>query len=157
AMLAASLPSYRILIRWAYPALAASIVLLVVVFWFPTINGAHRWIRFGPAGLQPSEFAKVAFVLGLARYLMYRESYRRLWGLVAPLAFVLLPMLLVLKEPDLGTSLVFLPVLFVMLFAAGARRGHLAILTCLALAVLPLLWSQMSREQKSRVTALAEQ
>jgi cell division protein FtsW (lipid II flippase) len=157
AMLVASVPSYRILIRWSYIAFLGSLALLLVVYCFPPVNGAQRWIRFGPVGFQPSEFAKLAFVLGLARYLMYRDSYRQLWGLFVPLALVMVPLLLVLKEPDLGTALVFLPVLFVMLFAAGAQRRHLALLVAMAFAVLPLLWSQMSREQKSRVTALAEQ
>jgi cell division protein FtsW (lipid II flippase) len=69
----------------------------------------------------------------------------------------MVPLVLILREPDLGTALVFLPVLFGMLFAAGARGRHLALVAAIALAVLPLLWSQMSREQKSRVTALAEQ
>jgi rod shape determining protein RodA len=96
-------------------------------------------------------------VLGLARYLMYRDSYRRVSGLLVPLAVALVPVLLVLKEPDLGTALVFLPVLFVMLLAAGARPAHLAVMVVVAVATLPVLWSQMSREQKSRVTALAEQ
>jgi rod shape determining protein RodA len=157
AMLAATVGSYRVLARWSYAAFFLSLVLLVAVFWFPTINGTHRWVRFGAAGMQPSEFAKLAFVLGLARYLMYRDSYRQLRGLLVPLALVMVPVVLILKEPDLGTALAFLPVLFVMLFAAGARRRHLALVVALAVAVLPLLWSQMSREQKSRVTALAEQ
>jgi cell division protein FtsW (lipid II flippase) len=157
AMLGATVPSYRWLARYSYAAFALALGLLVVVFWFPTVNGAHRWIRLGPVGLQPSEFAKLAFVLALARYLMYRESYRQLWGLAGPLVIALAPLLLILKEPDLGTSLVFLPVLFSMLFAAGARRNHLALVAAVALSLLPLLWSQMSREQKSRVTALAEQ
>ncbi len=157
AMLLATVPSYRILARWSYAAFFASLVLLVAVYFFAPVNGAQRWIRFGPVGLQPSEFAKLAFVLGLARYLMYRDSYRHLSGLLVPLALVMVPLLLILKEPDLGTALVFLPVLFVMLFAAGARRRHLALLVVVALAVMPLLWSQMSREQKSRITALAEQ
>ncbi len=157
AMFVAAVPSYRILTRYCYAALSVSLVLLVAVYWFPPVNGAQRWIRFGPVGLQPSELAKLAFVLALARYLMYRESYRRLWGLLMPLVMVMVPLLLVLKEPDLGTALVFLPVLFVMLYAAGARRQHLAFLTLVAVAVLPLLWGQMSREQKSRITALAQQ
>ncbi len=157
AMLLASVPSYRVLARWSYAAFVASLVLLVAVYWFPAVNGAQRWIRFGPVGLQPSEFAKLAFVLGLARYLMYRDSYRRVGGLLVPLALVMAPLVLILKEPDLGTSLVFLPVLFTMLFAAGARRRHLALLVVVAVAVLPLVASQMSREQKSRITALAEQ
>ena len=107
--------------------------------------------------MQPSEFAKLAFVLGLSRYLMHRDSYRRLSGLLLPLAIVMVPLLLVLKEPNLGTALVFLPVLFVMLYAASARRGHLALLVVAAVAVTPLAWSEMSREQKSHITALAEQ
>ena len=119
AMFAATLPSYRLLARWSYAAFFASLVLLAAVYLFPPINGAQRWIRFGPIGLQPSEFAKLAFVLGLARYLMYRHSYRELPGLLAPLTIVLVPLVLVLKEPDLGTALVFLPVLFMMLFAAA--------------------------------------
>src|SRR6185295_16733530 len=120
-------------------------------------NGAHRWLRLGFISLQPSEFAKLAFVLALARYLMYRENYRQLTGLFAPLALVLVPVLLILKEPDLGTSLIFIPVLFVMLFAAGARLPHMALVVFAAMALTPLLWSQMSREQRSRITALTEQ
>jgi cell division protein FtsW (lipid II flippase) len=157
AMFAITLPSYQMLARWSYAAFALSIVLLAVVYWFPPVNGAQRWLRFGPVGMQPSEFAKTAFVLALARYLMHRESYRALPGLLIPLALVMVPLVLILREPDLGTALVFLPVLFVMLFVAGARRRHLALLVVTALAVLPLLWTQMSREQKSRITALAEQ
>jgi cell division protein FtsW (lipid II flippase) len=157
AMFAATLPSYRLLARWSYAAFFASLVLLAAVYLFPPINGAQRWIRFGPVGLQPSEFAKLAFVLGLARYLMYRRSYRELPGLLAPLAIVLVPLVLVLKEPDLGTALVFLPVLFMMLFAAGARPRHLVLVMLAGTALMPVLWSQMSREQRSRITALAEQ
>jgi cell division protein FtsW (lipid II flippase) len=101
--------------------------------------------------------AKVIFVLALARYLMYRDNYRRLRGLLAPLAITLLPVLLILKEPDLGTSLVFLPVFFVMLFAAGAKRSDLACVALAGLLVLPLLWTQMNLDQKSRITSLFDQ
>ncbi len=139
------------------PRSALSLVLLAAVYAFPPVNGAQRWIRWGLLGIQPSEFAKPAFVLALARYLMHRDSYRRLAGLAVPLVLVFVPMLLVLKEPDLGTALVFVPVLFVMLFAAGAHWQHLALLVCAALLLSPIVWSQMSREQRSRITALAEQ
>jgi cell division protein FtsW (lipid II flippase) len=78
-------------------------------------------------------------------------------SVLGPLAMATLPMLLILKQPDLGTSLVFLPVLFTMLFAAGARRRDLVRLFVAGLLLVPLLWSQMSHEQRSRVTALWEQ
>ena len=157
AMLAASVPSYRVLCRWSYVVFLASLGLLLVVFFFPPVNGAHRWIRFGPLGFQPSELAKIALVLALARYLMCRDNYRRFRGLLVPLGLTLLPVVLILREPDLGTALVLLPVMFVMLFVAGARRGDLVRLGLAGMVALPLLWTQMSREQKSRVTALLEQ
>jgi cell division protein FtsW (lipid II flippase) len=157
AMFAVSVPNYRVFCRLSYAVFALSLLLLVAVYFFPAVNQAHRWIRVGPLGLQPSEFAKLAFVLALARYLMYRENYRRLRGLVVPLALTTLPVLLILKEPNLGTAAVFLPVLLVMLFAAGARRGDLLKVALLGVLLMPLLWTQMSREQKSRVTALFEQ
>lgn len=157
AMLLASLPSYRVLCRWSYAVFGVSLALLAVVYFFEPVNGARRWIRFAGVGFQPSEFAKIACVLALARYLMYRDNHRRLPGLVAPLALTLAPVALILREPDLGTSMVFLPVLFVMLFAAGARRIDLAKLAAAGLLLLPVLWTQMSIEQQSRVTSLFQQ
>jgi len=157
AMLAASTVNYRILCRYSYAIFLLALALLLVVYFFPAINNAHRWIRLGPVSLQPSEFAKVAFVLALARYLMYRENYRRLRGLLVPLAITTLPVLLILREPDLGTAAVFLPVLFLMLFVAGAKRSDLAILVVIALLLLPMFWTQMSREQRSRITSLVRQ
>ena len=80
-MLLVTIPNYRVLCRFSYALFLLAIVLLVAVYFCPPINNAHRWIRLGPVGLQPSELAKVAFVLALARYLMYRDNYRRLRGL----------------------------------------------------------------------------
>ena len=152
-----TLPSYRVLSRGSWALFALAVGLLVLVYAFPAINGARRWLRVGAIGVQPSEFAKVAWVLAMARYLMYRENHRRLVGVLWPLALTLLPVLLILREPDLGTALVFLPVLFVMLAVAGASRRDLVGLVLAGLLVLPLLWSQMSHEQKSRVTGLFRQ
>jgi rod shape determining protein RodA len=157
AMLLLSIPQYQAICRFSYVLFLVALGLLAAVYCFPPINRAHRWIHLGPVGLQPSELAKIAFVLALARYLMYRDNYRRLRGLLAPLALTLVPVLLILKEPDLGTSLVFLPVFFVMLFAAGAKRSDLACVVLAGVMVLPLLWTQMSLEQKSRITALFDQ
>jgi len=157
AMLLVSIPNYRILCRFSYAIFLLSLLSLMAVYFFPMRNNSHRWILLGPISVQPSEFAKVAYVLALAQYLMYRENYRRLRGLVVPLAITMLPVLLILREPDLGTASVFLPVLFVMLFAAGAKHLDLAIVLAIGLLVLPLLWTHMSTEQQSRVTALFDQ
>ncbi len=157
AMLAATIPSYRVLSRWSYAALGVALILLLVVYLFPPVNGARRWLRVGGIGLQPSELAKVAWILAMARYLMYRENYRRLVGVLWPLLLTLVPVLLILREPDLGTALVFLPVLLVMLAVAGARRGDLVGLVVAGLLAAPLLWTQMSHEQQSRVTSLFRQ
>ena len=157
AMLLAAIPGYRLAGRWSAAAFAFALALLVGVYFFSPINGAHRWIRIGGLGFQPSEFAKIAVVLALARHLADRDVTARFQNLPAPLAIALVPVWLVLKEPDLGTSLVFLPVLFAMLYAAGARLPHLLALALCGLLALPALWGQMSRDQRSRVTALWQQ
>ena len=157
AMLIAVLIPYRRL-RWiSYPLFAVSLVLLIVVYLMPAKNGAHRWIPLGIMNLQPSEVAKLTFILALAHYLMFRKNYRRLTGLIVPFVLTLIPVGLILREPDLGTSLVFLPVLFAMLFAAGARPRHLALVMLFGAAVLPALWLGMSAEQQSRVVTLFTQ
>jgi len=157
AMLAAAIPSYRVLSRWSYPIFAAAVVLLVLVYFTPPVHGARRWLRFGLVGVQPSELAKIALVLGLARYLMDGERFRRVSALWVPLGMTLLTVLLVLGEPDLGTAMLFLPVFLVMLLAGGTPRKVLAGLALAGILALPLLWTGMSREQKSRVTALFNQ
>jgi len=126
--------------RAAYPLFAVSLGLLVLVFFLPAVRNSHRWIDLKVVRVQPSELAKLSFVLMLAWYLRYRENYRRLSGLLVPLALTLVPMLLVLREPDLGTSLLFLPGLFFMLFLAGAKWRHLlaALGVAAALILLPV-------------------
>ena len=103
-------------------------------------NGAFNWIDFGPFSLQPSELMKVAFVMVMARYLRWRSNYRTAAGLLPPFLLAAGPMLLILKQPDLGTALIFIPTLFAMLFAAGAKLKHLLGVAGLALACAPLMW-----------------
>ncbi|MFZ5829659.1 MAG: FtsW/RodA/SpoVE family cell cycle protein [Planctomycetota bacterium] len=148
---------YRRWRRWAYVAYAVGLGLLVVVYFFPAIKGAHRWIRVGPVGFQPSEFVKLAFVVAMARYLMYRDNFRRLRGLLPPLVLAFVPLILILREPDLGMSLVFVPVLFAMLLVAGARATDLGVLLLLGLCLTPVVWSQMTGEQRSRIASLFDQ
>ena len=88
--------------------------------------------------IQPSEITKITYILALAWYLRHRENYRTLKGLIGPFALTLLPMILILLEPDLGTVLLFLPMLFIVLYAAGARIKHLLTIILVALILLVL-------------------
>lgn len=156
-LLFVNLFNYRLLARFSLPIFCVAVVLLCVVYLFRPINGARRWIPLGFMSFQPSEVAKLAYIIALASYLRFRENYRRMSGLAAPFAMTLLPMALIYKEPNLGTCLLFLPVLFAMLFAAGARPRHLIAVVLLGTCLSPVVWMGMSREQQSRVMAMVLQ
>jgi cell division protein FtsW (lipid II flippase) len=159
-------PSYQKIGWYAYPlyGLAIALLALLVLDRFvdvplvPVSRATRRWIRAGPLGIQPSEFMKVALILALARYLRFRHSYRRLRGLIPPLLLTLLPMVLILFQPDLGTLLMLLPVLLAMLFVAGARWRHLALVIVLGCATLPLFYLYgMKDYQRARIQVLFRQ
>jgi rod shape determining protein RodA len=123
------LVDYRIFSRWAPFFYWASIVTLVLVL-IPGIGsvrfGARRWMDFGLFQFQPSEFAKLAVILALAQFLSRPEEVlRRPWVLSKALGLVLLPFVLIMKEPDLGSALVLLPIGFAMAYAAGVNRRKL--------------------------------
>src|SRR5215813_6406097 len=129
-MLAVSRLDYRLLNNAyvVYGLLGITAVLLIVVLGFPAINGAKRWIRFGGFSFQPSEIAKVAIPVFLAYFLTKRENE------IADLRRTLLPCLavlgivglLVLRGPDLGTTIVLCAIFSVVYFSAGAKLQHLA-------------------------------
>jgi cell division protein FtsW (lipid II flippase) len=83
-MFAATIIPYRSLRGLSYPAFAATLILLVVVFFMPARNGARAWIPLGLMDFQPSELAKLTYMMSLAHYLMHRENYRKLVGLLVP-------------------------------------------------------------------------
>jgi len=123
----------------------------------PDIRGAHRWIVLPGFQLQPSEIMKVAYILGLAWYLRQGDQCRTFKGLCWPLAGSAVPLVLILLEPDLGTVLLILPVLFAMLFLAGARVRHLALIAAMGVALAPLFWLKMRPYQRLRITAVVLQ
>lgn len=115
-------------------------------------HGARRWIPLGPLNLQPSEFMKIGLVLGLARFLMYRENLARWRGLLGPFLLTVIPMGLVLLQPDLGTALVFLPVFLAMVLVAGARPAHLMAAILLAAACVPIAYEGLLHDyQRKRI------
>jgi len=122
----------------AYVLYGVGVMFLVVVL----ISGkdgssAARWIAVGPFHFQPSELAKLTTVLGLAKLISdNNREIGRTWLTVLALVLAGLPMLLVLVEPDLGTSLVFPVLLFCLLAWAGMPASHLLILLCPVAAVM---------------------
>ena len=108
--------NYRTLLRWSWVSYLGALVLLVAVLAHGTSQmGAQRWVF----GVQPSELSKLAVILFVAWFLGRRESSRDVVAYVATLAVVAVPMLLVLRQPDLGTALIFVPTVLAMLFAAN--------------------------------------
>ena len=133
--------NYAKLGRLAAPFYILSLLLILYTLVFvQQINGASNWIRLGPLSLQPAELMKVSFIMLLARYLRFRENYRTLRGLVPPLLLAGVPMLLILKQPDLGTALVFIPTTAAMLFVAGAKLRHFLSFGIVGLVLAPMLW-----------------
>jgi cell division protein FtsW len=123
-----------------FPAMIATAVMLLGVFAWRSMNGAHRWLHLGPASLQPSELAKPMIVLFLAWFLQTRihqiDDIKQtiLPAVIPPLVYIAL----ILKEPDLGTALVCAAVLMLMLFLAGLPMRWIAV--ALACAAPVMYW-----------------
>ena len=119
---------YHTLARWSVIAYWGAIMLLVLVLFLGTIRfGARRWFDIGGFfSLQPSEFAKLAFILAQANFLSRPiEELRLAFTFWRSLGLMLLPFVLILKEPDLGSALVLVPTGLVMLYVAGTPRRYL--------------------------------
>jgi rod shape determining protein RodA len=140
--------------RWAWTFYGVAILLIIytilpfthaekvshALFRVPLRGGAYAWINLGPMALQPAELMKVGFIMVLARYLRFRSNYRTFGGLMAPFALALVPLALIMKQPDLGTALTFIPTLFAMLFVAGAKLRHLFAIVGIGILIAPILW-----------------
>lgn len=121
---------YQGLKKFTIPFAVISIVLLVLVlFVAKEVKGATRWINLGFFQLQPSEMGKLAVIMVIAHYCAeIKDGIKNfVVGIVFPLIFVVIICLLILREPDLGTTIVIFATALIMLFAAGARVFHLAI------------------------------
>jgi cell division protein FtsW len=123
--------------RIVYGLLGLTALMLLAVFAFPRINGAHRWIRFAGFSVQPSELSKLALAIFLAYFLEKRAGEEgSLWRTFVPcMAVTGLLAALVLKEPDLGTALMLAVVCVVMCFTAGVRLLHLGMAAAPGLVV----------------------
>lgn len=147
---------YRRIVDWRYLWYAGGIFLLLAVLAIGRGKSAGRWIQLGGFRMQPSELMKLILVVTLAGYIRYDKRHRSFRGLARPFAITLLPVLLIMKQPDLGTALLLIPLLLVMLYVAGAKRGHLGLVLAMGLGAGLLLYfvpGLMSGYQKNRVQA----
>ncbi|HPC35512.1 MAG TPA: rod shape-determining protein RodA [Candidatus Marinimicrobia bacterium] len=112
-------------------------LLLLPYFFGKSVSGTVRWITLGSAGFQPSEFMKIMVMLAIARFIA-STSYSNLdfKFVLIPTLLSLLPMAVVLKQPDLGTSIIYFGMLFPMLYWAGARLFHLFIIIAPVLSIV---------------------
>ncbi len=145
---------YRFYSDVAYICYAIALVLLFVVMGYGIItSGAQRWMRIGPLSFQPSEFVKISLILVLAKFFHrppMREGYS-LKNLPLPFFFLFLPMILILKQPDLGTAIILLLIFFSVLFFVKIRWSSLLIIGLTGAAILPILWSFLKDYQKRRI------
>ncbi|MCB9844621.1 MAG: FtsW/RodA/SpoVE family cell cycle protein [Phycisphaeraceae bacterium] len=164
AAIVVAVPHYRLIGWLSLPTMIVVLGLLVFLL-LPFVpasivsprNGTRGWINLRVFYFQPSELAKVAFVLVVAHYLRFRDEHRRLLGLI-PLALITaVPVGLIMLEPDWGTALLFLPSLVAMVLAAGARLRHLAIVMAAAMLAAPASWPILRPHQKARIVALVHQ
>ncbi|MPY76555.1 MAG: rod shape-determining protein RodA [Alphaproteobacteria bacterium] len=144
----------RIWLRYAYVIFGISVAMLIAVDVIGHIGmGAQRWLRFGPLSVQPSEVMKMALVLALARYFhrVNIEDIGRPVFLIAPLAMVLAPVALVMKQPDLGTAVMLMAGGGAIFFLAGVRLWKFAVVIVVGLACIPIGWNFMHDYQRQRV------
>src|SRR5690554_4601392 len=141
------------LLRWALPVYAAGVLLLVAVELVGDVGmGAKRWLVIpGVFRFQPSEMMKLAMPLMVAAYLSRQELPPKLRDIAVCALLIGLPVVLIAKQPDLGTSLLVASAAIFVVLLAGLSWRFIAALAVLAAAALPLLWMNLHNYQRQRV------
>lgn len=119
---------YRAWKRWTRVIYISNLLLLTGVLVIgQRVFGSQRWVRVGPVNLQPSELAKIALILVLAKFFEKKENVLEVKGIIKSFIITLIPMGLILLQPDMGTAGIFIGLLFTMWFIADANPKHLLI------------------------------
>jgi rod shape determining protein RodA len=155
-MFVMSLVNYQVLlenVHWLYLAAIGS--LLGVMIFGTKYLGAKRWIRMpGGVHFQPSEWVKLVLILAMAKYFAdFRQRELNLKELAKASLVCGIPFLLVFKQPDLGTSLTYIPIAVVALFLGGMKGKHAAAIVLLVALAAPLGWKHMKPYQKQRLSS----
>lgn len=133
------------------PIYVATLAMLGIIFLIGQVSGgSQRWL--GAGAVQPSELAKILVVVVLAKFLADREEdLEKFTTILISLAIIAIPMLFIYLQPDLGTALTMIAIWIAMIWAAGIRFRHLAVLAGVGLAALPVLWLNLEEYMKDRV------
>ena len=143
----------RIIYQLSYIFYFITLIMLIIVeFTGKSAMGATRWLDLGIITIQPSELVKISLVLMLAKYFHESSKYNLSeYNIIIPIIATLMPIVLVIKQPDLGTGVVTLIVAIITFFAAGKRILYFVVSGVLSLAALPIFWYMLHAYQKSRV------
>ena len=146
-------PSYHSWAALAIPIYLVTLGMLAAVLVSGhQVRGSQSWLRLGGLTLQPAEAAKVSTLLLLSAFLAGRLGFKLTFRTLAGMTLIVaLPVGLILLQPDLGSALVFFPLLGVMVFLAGLRWRVILTLAVAALMCIPLLWPQLKPYQQERV------
>lgn len=153
-MLALALVPAAWLYRYAYMAYFLMLAALMLVDVMGHIGmGAQRWLKLGGMNIQPSEFMKIAAILALARYYhgIHSEDIPKFKSLFPPLLMLGLPAVLILRQPNLGTTTILIAVGGIMMFMAGVRLRYFIGAAIAVLASMPVAWHFLHDYQKQRV------
>ncbi|MCD6459572.1 rod shape-determining protein RodA [bacterium] len=144
---------YENIMKQSFLILGLNIILLIMVYIFGNERyGAQRWLQFGGLVLQPSEITKVTIILALSRYVSLNiHNYRSFRFMFTAFLIVFVPMILILRQPDLGTALVFIPIFFSIIFVAGTPIKHILKLIVPGLVSAPVFWFLLKDYQKNRI------
>jgi rod shape determining protein RodA len=158
-MIAAAFFDYRALGSYAYPLYALTVVMLgIVAVIGHSTGGSRRWINLGVIKLEPSELAKLAVVLVLVRYLREEppKGGWRLRHMIVPAAMIMIPVMLVLRQPDLGTALIMLLITATLVFVGGLNWRTMAILATAAVLAAPVAWHYLKPYQRERLVSFID-
>ncbi len=137
---------------FAWPSYFLSLLFLIAVLFAPARLGAHRWVQIGGFNFQPSEFAKLSVILVLSHFFAnHRPEYISKRRLAIPFIVLLVPFLLILKEPDLGTGLLLIPIFLAMLYLWGFRLKWILIFVALGALASPLGVLFLKEYQRARL------
>lgn len=133
--------------------LGCVLVLVIVEFMGRTAMGAQRWLDLYYISIQPSELMRVSLIIVLAKYFsgIHDDSINKVLYLIFPSILVLIPVGLVLKQPDLGTAMLLLLVYFSILFMIGIEVWKIMIVPACGLVLSPIIWQHLHDYQKNRI------